>query len=233
MKSLIKSIIVTVLIAAIVTTGISVSKTTAVAKTTKGGEFKNGGTVTIKNGDKLKLTVTDTNKEFTNSYINNYDIVSEYKWYSSNENILKVDTDFYDERESYAECVVLIGVGLGTATVTGKSKGVHHDITMTVTVTKSAEPVSLSNISLTLDTGKSKTITVKKANNVKIKKKTFTSSNKKVATVTNKGKVTAKKKGKAVIKVTVKYKQNKKTVTTSLKCNVIITNNPAETPARA
>lgn len=177
MKGFIKAITAAVFVAALALTGISVDMPTA-AKTIKGGEFKNGGTVTIKNGDNLKLTVTDTNKEHNNSEENDYDIVGDYKWYSSDENILKVETDLYDERESHAECVVLIGVGLGTATVTGKGKGRYHDISMTVTVTKSAKPISLSNTIFSIEAGKSKTITVKKANKVTIKKKTFISSDK-------------------------------------------------------
>lgn len=131
-----KQIITTILIAAILITGISVDTTTVTAATTKGGEFTNGGSVTIKPGDELKLTVTDTNHEFKNSEKDDYDIVERYKWSSSDTSVLAVETDFYDERETNAFCVTLIGVSAGTATVTGKDKsGIHEDITMTVTVT--------------------------------------------------------------------------------------------------
>ncbi len=134
MKNLIKTIITSILTAAILITGINIDTTTVTAATTKGGEFTNGGFVTIKPGDSLKLTVTDTNKIFDYSYINDYDVVGNYKWSSSDTSVLKVGTDFYDEKVDYTECVVLIGVGPGTATITGKSGGRQPDITMTVTV---------------------------------------------------------------------------------------------------
>ncbi len=135
MKNLIKTIITTVLVAAITITNISVDTITATAKTTNGGEFTNGGTITLKLGDTIRLLVTDTNNEFPDSYINDYDIVSNYKWSSSDKSILKVETDLYNEREGYTECVELTGVGIGTTTVTGKAGGKHHNITMTVNVT--------------------------------------------------------------------------------------------------
>jgi len=136
MKNLLKSIITTVLVAAITITGISVDITTVTAATTKGGEFQNGGTITIKPGDELKLTVTDTTGEFKDSYKTDCDISYNYRWSSSDASVLLVETDMYDEEESYAECVVLIGVSAGTATVTGKCKNrLHPDISMTVNVT--------------------------------------------------------------------------------------------------
>ncbi len=134
MKNLLKTIITSILTAAILITGISVDTTTVTAATTKGGEFTNGSSVTLKPGDSLKLTVTDTNNLFPTSYKNDYDIVDKYRWSSSDTSVLAVETDFYDERNSYATCVVLIGVGSGTATVTGKTNGPQPDITMTVKV---------------------------------------------------------------------------------------------------
>ncbi len=135
MKNLLKTFITTILTAAIVITGISTTTTTVTAATTKGGEFKNGGTVTIKPGDTMKLTVTDTNNLFWYSYANDYDIVCQYKWSSSDTSVIKVGTDFYDETVDYTECVSIIGVGPGTATITGKvSDGPQPDITMTVNV---------------------------------------------------------------------------------------------------
>ena len=136
MKNLLKTIITSILTAAILITGISVDTTTVTAATTKGGEFQNGGSVTIKPGDSLKLTVTDINHEFRNSEQDNYDIVERYRWSSSDTNVLAVETDLYDEYVGWTNCVVLVGIGAGTATVTGKDKsGIHKDITMTVTVT--------------------------------------------------------------------------------------------------
>lgn len=136
MKNLIKTIITTVLVAAIIITSISVDTTVTVTATTTNNTFQNGGTVTLKPGDSIKLLVTDTNKEFPDSDKTDYDITYKYKWFSSDTSVLKVETDMYDEEESYAECIVLIGVSSGTATVTGKCKsGPHPDITMTVNVT--------------------------------------------------------------------------------------------------
>lgn len=135
MKNLLKSIITTVLVAAILISGISVDTITATAKTTKGGEFKNGGSVTLKPGDELKLTVTDTNHLLPSSEKDDYDVVSKYKWSSSDTSIIKVETDIYDETKGYTECVTIIAVGSGTATVTGKSKSILPDVTMTVNVT--------------------------------------------------------------------------------------------------
>jgi len=135
MKNLIKTLITTILVASILVTGISVDTTTATAKTTKGGEFKNGGTVTIKPGDTLKLTVTDTNGLYPDSEKTGYDIVGKYKWSSSDTSVLNVETDFYDEEEGWTECVSLIAAGAGTATVTGEAKSGRPDITMTVNVT--------------------------------------------------------------------------------------------------
>ncbi len=125
MKNLIKTIITSILTAAILITGISVDTTTVTAATTN-NTFQNGGTVTLKPGDSMKLLVQDSDGE---------DDTYGYKWSSSDTNVLKVETDFYDDTKDYTECVVLIGVSAGTATVIGKGKGLRPNITMTVTVT--------------------------------------------------------------------------------------------------
>ncbi len=124
MKNLIKTIITSILTAAILITGISVDTTTVTAATTN-NTFQNGGTVTLKPGDSMKLLVQDSDGE---------DDTYGYKWSSSDTNVLKVETDFYDDTKDYTECVVLIGVSTGTATVIGKGKGLRPNITMTVTV---------------------------------------------------------------------------------------------------
>ncbi len=125
MKNLIKTIITSILTAAILITGISVDITTVTAATTN-DTFQNGGTVTLKPGDSMKLLVQDSDGE---------DDTYGYKWSSSDTNVLKVETDIYDEDDGSIDCVVLIGVSAGTATVIGKGKGLRPNITMTVTVT--------------------------------------------------------------------------------------------------
>ena len=124
MKNLIKTIITSILTAAILITGISVDTTTVTAATTN-DTFQNGGTVTLKPGDSMKLLVQDSDGE---------DDTYGYKWLSSDTSILKVETDIYDEDDGSIDCVVLIGVSAGTATVIGKGKGLRPNITMTVTV---------------------------------------------------------------------------------------------------
>jgi len=124
MKNLLKTLITTILVAAIVVTGISIDTTTVTAKTTN-GTFKNGGTVTLKVGDYKKLLVQDSDGE---------DITSKYKWSSSDNSVVKVESELYSD-EDYTECVLLTGVGSGTATITGKGIGPRPNVTMTVKVT--------------------------------------------------------------------------------------------------
>lgn len=137
MKNLIKTLITTILVAAIVVTGISVDTTTATAKTTKTGTFQNGGTITLKLGDTMKLFVKEDGKDAT----------ALYKWTSSDTNIVRIETDFYDSSIDYTECVILGADTTGTVTITGKYRYKSSafsgttvydpdkpDLTMTVTV---------------------------------------------------------------------------------------------------
>ena len=78
--------------------------------------------------------------------------------------------------------------------------------------------IRLSRTSVTLEKGKTVTLTVKGTT----KKATWSTSNKKVATVTQKGKVTAKSKGSANIIAKVAKKK--------LKCSVKVTASKAKTP---
>ena len=89
-----------------------------------------------------------------------------------------------------------------------------------LTAFAATKPVSLSKSKINLEVGISKTLKVKKSGSIKITQKTFSSSNKKVATVTQNGKITAQKAGKATINVTVKYKKGNKVKSSTLKCNV-------------
>ena len=136
MKNLIKKLTIGVLVAAIVLTGIVLPDGNAVtveAKTTT-GTFKDGSTITMKPGDKIKLLVTDTNHEFPNSERDHYDITTKYKWSSSDKNIADVETDFYSDKD-HTQCIVIIATGIGTTTITGKCKSYQPDVKMTVKVT--------------------------------------------------------------------------------------------------
>ena len=124
MKNLLKTLITTILVAAIVVTGISVDTTTVTAATTN-GTFKNGSTVTIKLRNSKKLLVLDNDGE---------DIASKYQWSSSDTNVVAVERDLYND-EDYTECILLTAVGTGTATITGKGLGPRPNVTMTVKVT--------------------------------------------------------------------------------------------------
>lgn len=116
MKNLLKTLITTILVAAIIVTGISIDTNTVTAATTN-GTFKNGSTVTIKLRNSKKLLVLDSDGE---------DIASKYQWSSSDTNVVAVERDLYND-EDYTECVLLTAVGTGTATITGK--GLDHALT--------------------------------------------------------------------------------------------------------
>jgi len=137
MKNLLKTIITTILVAAILVTGITTNNTTTVTAATKTGTFQNGGTVTLKPGDTMKLFVKEDGKDAT----------ALYKWTSSDTNIVRIETGFYDSSIDYTECVILGADTTGTVTITGKYrysgdpfKGTtvydpdRPDLTMTVTV---------------------------------------------------------------------------------------------------
>ena len=82
------------------------------------------------------------------------------------------------------------------------------------------EPVFLSKSKINLEEGASTILKVQKTGSIKITRKTFLSSNNNVATVTQNGTITAKKAGKATINVTVNYKKGKKVKSSTLKCDV-------------
>ena len=124
----------------------------------------------------------------------------------------------------------LVGIKAGTATVTLKSSnGKVTTVTVNVKDKKiDVSKVTLNKKSITLEIGKSETLTAKVSPiNATNKNVTWKSSNEKVATVKN-GKVTAKKAGTA--KITVKTEdQNKEatcTVTVKEKTPSTVTANP-------
>ena len=101
------------------------------------------------------------------------------------------------------------GAGKATLTATVKMKNECGTVTkkLTCKVTVKKPTLTVSPTSVSLEKGKSKTLTVKTTPSVTV---SFSSSNKKVATVSSKGKVTAKKKGSC--KITVECYGIKKTV---------------------
>ncbi len=76
-------------------------------------------------------------------------------------------------------------------------------------------------------------ITVNKIKGVKIKKKSFKSDAKAIAKVSKKGLVTAKKQGKTKIRVSVKYRYNRKNKKETLEFNVSVTDKRTKTPKPA
>lgn len=138
-KLTLKPIITAVLTAAILVTSINTGYVTTVNAATTTDTFTDGGTVTVKPGDVKNLLVQDdTGKDITNNY----------KWSSSDTNIVKVSTDLYYGPKGYTNCIELVAVSSGTVTITGKYKFSDEayysadfydpnrpDLTMTVKVT--------------------------------------------------------------------------------------------------
>ncbi len=120
---------------------------------------------------------------------------------------------------------LLIGVTAGTATITLKS---NNDKTATINITVKDKKIDVTKVtlnkkSITLEIGKSQTLTAKVSpTNATNKNVTWASSNEKIATVSN-GKVTAKKAGSA--KITVKTEDGEKTAT----CTVTVKEKEAAT----
>lgn len=95
----------------------------------------------------------------------------------------------------------ITGVKNGTAVITAKTNDGSYKATCTVTVVTYATSVKLDYSSVSLNVGKTKTLTAKvKPSSVSNSSVKWTSSNKKVATVNKKGKITAVSAGTAVIK---------------------------------
>lgn len=110
--------------------------------------------------------------------------------------------------------------GNGTATITARVG--DRTATCKITVTTSVSDVTLNKTSITLDKGKSTTLTATvKPSDASNKAVTWSSSNTSVATVNNSGKISAIGKGTAVI--TVKSKDTGKTATCKVTVNVPVT----------
>lgn len=114
---------------------------------------------------------------------------------------------------------LLVGIKAGTCTVTLRStNGKEATINVTVKDKKiDVSKVSLNKKSITLEIGKSETLTAKiSPTNATNKNITWKSSNEKIATVKN-GKVTAKKAGTAKITVTTEDQSKEATCTVTVK----------------
>lgn len=132
MKNILKRIITTILVAAVLVTGTNTGGTFTVNAATTASYVQKWGTVTMKPGDTKKVIVTDTDGN---------DITTKYKWTSSDKSIVKVNMDFVSQSD-FTECLELIAAGSGTATLTGNPTGTGYGgIELTVTV-KMAGPTA-------------------------------------------------------------------------------------------
>lgn len=112
---------------------------------------------------------------------------------------------------------VVKGLKTGKTTITAATANGEYKATCVVTVIKPVTSVSLDKSSLTINVGKTSTLTpTVKPSSASIKTVTYSSSDNDVATVSSKGVVTAKGPGYATI--TVKTKDNSKTDT----CRVLV-----------
>ena len=128
-------------------------------------------------------------------------------WTSSNNKVATVDANGR-----------VVGKSAGTATITATTKDGNHKATCTVKVNDiKVTGITLSNSSLTMNLGTTKTVTATvKPDNASNKAITWKSDNTSVATVDAKGKITAKGEGKATITATTKDGNHKATCTVTV-----------------
>lgn len=107
---------------------------------------------------------------------------------------------------------VVTGVAKGTATITATTTdGSNKSGSITVTVKKAVTGVSLNKTSLTLDEGKTETLTATVSpSDASVTTVSWSSSNTSIATVNSSGVVTAKSKGTCTITATSTDDSNKK-----------------------
>lgn len=115
MKNILKQIITTFLITAILITGISFNTFVNAAAQYK--QLNDGTSVTLKPGDAKKFLVLNGDGK---------DISYQYKWSSSNPEIVGVDNDFFDDYDG--QYVELTARSIGTATITGVGRGTYSDV---------------------------------------------------------------------------------------------------------
>ena len=127
-----KKIVTLVLTAAIALSGISLNTSVTAHAATAVSDVQKWGTITMKPGDTKKVIVKDKDGK---------DIPTQYKWFSSDKSVVKVNMDFVSQSD-YTECLELIAAGSGTATLTGSPVGLSYASTeLTVTV-KMAGPTA-------------------------------------------------------------------------------------------
>lgn len=117
MKNILKQIITTFLIAAILITGISFDTFVTVNAVIHYKQLNDGTTVTLKPGDAKKFLVLNNDGK---------DIAYQYKWSSSDPEIVGVDNDFFDDYDG--QYVELTARSIGTATITGVGRGTYSDV---------------------------------------------------------------------------------------------------------
>ncbi len=154
--------------------------------------------VALPKGETRLLTASVLPKNATNQGIT---------WKSSNTSIATVN-----------EAGQITARSRGTVNITATSKEGGYSATCVVTVLQLAESVQLNYSSVTMDVGKTKTLSASLTpSTVTYKTVKFKSSNTKVATVTSKGVITAVKAGTAIITCTSKDGNAKTT------CKVTVT----------
>ena len=132
------------------------------------------------------------------------------KWYSSNENVVKVSGG------------TLTSVNSGTATVTAAAEGDESKkATCSVTVSESELKLTMNPSALALKVGESSKLSVSISAGHEIAKTEWRTGNDKVATVTNDGTVKAVTVGETTITARVTTKTNK---TVEASCKVTVSN---------
>lgn len=148
-------------------------------------------------GGKYTLKATLKPSNVTSTYV---------AWTSSNEKVATVTSKG-----------VVKGLKTGTTVITAATANGTYKATCKITVIKPVTSVTLDKTSLTINVGKTSTLTpTVKPSSASIKTVTWSSSDNDVATVSSKGVITAKGPGYATI--TVKTKDNSKTDT----CRVLV-----------
>jgi len=129
-KNTLKQIITTILVAALLITGISLDGTATVNAATDEIKFNPGGNIELKVGDTKRIVLimkTDTGTE--------YNLTDQYKWTSSNPDVASVR--FVNMDGTKFDHVETIINGSGTAVITCTSKN-NPDSTANMTITVKA-----------------------------------------------------------------------------------------------
>lgn len=117
MKNNLKTIITCILIAAILITGINTGNAVTVNAAAQYKQLNDGATITLKPGDAKKFLVLNSDGK---------DISYQYRWSSSNPEIVGVDNDFFDDYNG--QYVELTARSIGKATITGVGRGTYSDV---------------------------------------------------------------------------------------------------------